>query len=111
MLKAIGFIFVVYLALSLIGATPPHFVTIDGVPLTGWASSLLAVGAVLASAVIVFAVFSALMAGLVVLVVGLPVFLLAVVLCAVFAPVLLPFVILMGLAMAFVCTLGGALVA
>ena len=109
MLKAIGFIFVVYVALSYLGAAPQHSVVIDGVPLTGWASSLLAVAAVLAAAIMVFAVLAALMAGLAALVVGLPVLLIALVLCAVFAPVLLPLVILMALAMVFFCTLGTVL--
>ena len=106
MLKAIGFIFVVYVALSYIGGAPQHSVIIDGVPLTGWASSLLAVGAALIAAMMVVAFVAALMAGLVALVVGLPVLLIALVLCAVFAPILLPLVILVALAMLFFCTLG-----
>jgi hypothetical protein len=109
MLKTIGFIVVVYMMLSLLGAVPAHTVVVDGMPMTGWASSLLAVGAVLVSMVIVFAILGTLMAGLVMMVVGLPVFLIAIVVCAIFAPVLLPFVILMALAMAFFCTLGGVL--
>ena len=106
MLKAIGFIFVGYLILSYLGATPQHSVVIDGLPLTGWASSLLAVGAALVTAIMVFAVLAALMAGLMALVVGLPVLLIALVLCAVFAPVLLPLLFMMALAMVFFCTLG-----
>ena len=45
-------------------------------------------------------------AGLVALVVGLPVLIVALVVCAVFAPGLLPLVILVALAMLFFCTLG-----
>ena len=106
MLKAIGFIVVVYVVLSYAGAAPQHSMVMDGLPLTGWASSLLAVGAALVAAVMAFAVLAALMAGLMALVVGVPVLLIALVLCAVFAPVLLPVVFVLALAIAFFCTLG-----
>ena len=109
MLKAIGFIFVVYVALSFFGAAPQHSVVIDGVPLTGWASSLLAVAAAGIAVITVFAVLAALMAGLVALVVGLPALLIALILCAVFAPLLLPLVILLAVAMIFFCMLGSVL--
>ena len=89
MLKAIGFIFVVYVVLSYVGGAPQHSVVIDGVPLTGWASSLLAVAAALAVAIMVFAILAALTADLVAAVIGLPLLLIALVVCAVFAPVLL----------------------
>lgn len=108
MLKAIAFIFAVWVALTLLGnASPAVHLNMDGLEIGGFAGGLLAVGAAFAAAVLVMAVMVALFLGLIVVAIGVPILLVAVVLCAVFAPVLLPFVILMAVLIWFFCALDG----
>ncbi len=103
MFKAIAFIVVVYLALQLFTGYSPIGVTFHGVPWHGPGGDLLGAGvamlAGLLACIIGIACVFAVIAGLVVLAAGLPIFLICLLLCALLAPVLLPLVLLLGLGM------------
>lgn len=108
MLKAIAFIAAVWIGLNVLGFSTPLFATpFETHGLGGFAEGLIAAGLALVAAILVLGVVFYVVAGLLVLAVAAPVFIIALVVFALVAPVLLPFLILAAVCMLFFGLLGG----